>query len=283
LRALIADGDRSLVVQDVRGGVHFNGTFRNKTDVQAALNDLRTRGYADAVDREGQHALDVFEQVFDHRSYTGRSGTFFGYEGLGSIYWHMVSKLALAAQETFLRAHADDADPDVLRRLGDAYYDIRAGLGVAKTPDEFGAFPSDAYSHTPGGGGAKQPGMTGQVKEDILCRWGELGVLIEDGRIVFRPALLRAEELLTAPAPFPFVDVQGEEQALDLDAGTLAFTYCQMPVVYRRSTVPAIRVVGADGTVTEVQGDVLSPEISAEVFRRSGAFVRIEVDLMPGR
>ncbi|MEP0546029.1 MAG: hypothetical protein ABJF88_03790 [Rhodothermales bacterium] len=283
LRTLIADGDRSLIVQDVRGGVHFNGAFRNKTDVQAALNGLRTQGYADAVDREGQHVLDVFEQVFDHRSYTGRSGTFFGYEGLGSIYWHMVSKLALAAQETFLRAHAADTDPTVLRRLGDAYYDLRAGLGVAKSPEEYGAFPSDAYSHTPGGGGAKQPGMTGQVKEDILCRWGELGVLIEDGRIVFRPALLRAEEFLTAPATFRFVDVGGEDQVLDLNAGALAFTYCQMPVVYRRSTIPAIRIVGADGTVTEAQGDALSPEVSDEVFRRSGAFTRIEVDLMPGR
>ena len=41
--------------------------------------------------------LDLFERLFDHESFTGRSGTFFGYEGLGCIYWHMVSKLRLAA------------------------------------------------------------------------------------------------------------------------------------------------------------------------------------------
>ena len=62
-----------------------------------------------------------------------------------------------------------------------------------------------------------------------------------------------------------------------------AFTYCQLPIVYSRSDVPAIRVVSADDTVTEIEGDTLPPEISAEVFRRSGAIARIEVDLMPAR
>jgi hypothetical protein len=56
-----------------------------------------------------------------------------------------------------------------------------------------------------------------------------------------------------------------------------------VPVVYRRSDVPLLRVVGADGAVTEIEGDSLSAEISAEVFRRTGAVVRIEVHLQPAR
>ena len=283
LRALIDAGDTSLVVRDVRGGVHFHGTFRNRGDVETALDNLAERGYADAVERDRQRVLDAFEAVFNHHAYTGRSGTFFGYEGLGSIYWHMVSKLALAAQETFFRAHAADTDPGTLRELADAYYDIRAGIGGSKTPEEYGAFPSDAYSHTPSHAGAKQPGMTGQVKEDILCRWGELGVLVEDGHIVFRPALLRAEEFLQEPAPFSYVDVHGDDQTLDLDAGTLGFTYCATPVVYRRADKLSVRVVGSDGEVTEIDGAALSPEVSAEVFGRTGTVARIEVDLSPAR
>ena len=78
---------------------------------------------------------------------------------------------------------ASDARAERLSRL-------RAGLGGSKSPEVFGAFPADAYSHTPGHAGAKQPGLTGQVKEDVLCRWGELGVLVEDGRLVFNPLLL---------------------------------------------------------------------------------------------
>ena len=62
------------------------------------------------------HLLDSFEAVFNHKAFTGRSGTFYGYEGLGSIYWHMVSKLALAAYEV-----ADDAvnkkeSPETIKR-----------------------------------------------------------------------------------------------------------------------------------------------------------------------
>jgi hypothetical protein len=280
---LLAAGDRRLAVQDVRGGVHFNGAFRNKHDVEAALDALRDRGRAALVDAERQQILDVFEQMFDHRSYTGRSGTFFGYEGLGSIYWHMVSKLILAAQQSFFEASDGGADPDVLRRLADAYYDVRAGLGTHKTPEVYGAFPIDPYSHTPGHAGAKQPGMTGQVKEDILSRWGELGVRVTGGQIVFDPALLQTSEFLTDAATFDYFDVRGQAQRLDLDAGTLAFTYCQVPVVYRRSEEPAVRIVRSDGTTAERAGASLGPEASAEVFRRTGAVARIEVDLRPAR
>ncbi len=283
LRTLIADGDRSLIVQDRRGGIHFNGTFRNKSSVQTALDALRAKGYADLVDREAKHVLDTFEQIFNHRAYTGRSGTFFGYEGLGSIYWHMVSKLALATQETFFRAHAAGEDATVLERLAAAYYDIRAGLGVNKTPEEYGAFPTDAYSHTPGHAGAKQPGMTGQVKEDILCRWGELGLLVRDGQIVFRPALLRADEFLHNAATFRYLDLHGNAQTIDLNADSLAFTYCQIPVVYRRADALAVRITEVDGTVTEIEGDALSRDLSAEVFGRTGRITRIDLDLPPAR
>ena len=40
------------------------------------------------ADREA--LCGVFETVFNHRQFTGRSGAMFKYEGLGCIYWHMV-------------------------------------------------------------------------------------------------------------------------------------------------------------------------------------------------
>ena len=57
-----------------------------------------------------------------------------------------------------------------MKKLGQLYYDIRGGLSAAKTPEEYGAFPYDPYSHTPDNSGAQQPGMTGQVKEEIITR-----------------------------------------------------------------------------------------------------------------
>lgn len=47
---------------------------------------------------------EIFAELFDHHSFTGRSGTFYKYEGLGCIYWHMVSKLVLAAEENYYAA-----------------------------------------------------------------------------------------------------------------------------------------------------------------------------------
>lgn len=79
--------------------------------------------------------------------------------------------------------HGNESKPRaLLGELKNHYFDIRAGLGFMKQPDVFGAFPLDPYSHTPAFDAAKQPGMTGQVKEEILTRWGELGVYIHEGQ-----------------------------------------------------------------------------------------------------
>ena len=123
--------------------------------------------------------LGIYERMFDHQSFTGRSGTFYKYEGLGCIYWHMVSKLLLAVAEVVSRAEANNENAVTLKRLADHYHEIREGVGAHKSPSVYGAFPTDPYSHTPGHAGVQQPGMSGQVKEDIVSRFIELGVLIE--------------------------------------------------------------------------------------------------------
>ena len=138
------------------------------------------------IDEEREIILDIYEEVFKHHSFTGRSGKFFGYEGLGSIYWHMNSKLLLAVQECHQQALAKGESPEITSALSSHYYQIRHGIGVTKSPDLYGAFPTDPYSHTPGHMGAQQPGMTGQVKEDILSRFGELGVFTPPGHQMSR-------------------------------------------------------------------------------------------------
>jgi hypothetical protein len=154
--------------------------------------------------------------------------------------------------------------------------------GVEKSPADWGAFPLDPYSHTPAGLGARQPGMTGQVKEEILIRLGELGVLVRGGRVAFRPRLLRRAELLTAPAVFEPIAVDGRRLSLPLEPGSLAFTLCQVPVVYRLAERPRI-VVHEGGARHEQDGDTLDAARSAELFRRSGRLERLEVWTRPGR
>src|SRR6185312_13052268 len=92
LTSLVDAGDTSIVLRDVRGEHRFAPGLHNARDLHAALD-------AASVADGRQAVLDVFEQVFRHAEFTGRSGSFFAYEGLGSIYWHMVAKLLLAVQE----------------------------------------------------------------------------------------------------------------------------------------------------------------------------------------
>ena len=281
LRRLLESGDVSLVERDAVEHLHFAGDIRNGSDVTAALDVLKRNGHAELVDAERESILGLFEDHFSHRTFTGRSFTFYGYEGLGAIYWHMVSKLLLAVAEAHEEAARSGAGEDTLARLATRYYDIRSGLDAHKSPAVHGAFPTDPYSHTPGGGGARQPGLTGQVKEDILARWAELGVRVAKGRIEFRPILLRLSEFSPVPHTFRWVDFRGGVRWLELEAGTLAFTYCQTPVVYHAAESGALRVVRQWGT-EEMEGLVLPEETSSEIFRRTGTVERIDVFLRPG-
>lgn len=280
LKAMLLKSDRQIVVKDVKGVCHFHADFRNAGLLKKALDALPEE-YSTLVEKEGDLLLEIYEKLFDHQSFTGRSGTFYGYEGLGSIYWHMVSKLLLAVCECYYRAEEGGAISEMLGRLAEHYYEIRAGIGLNKDPEVYGAFPTDPYSHTPGNRGAQQPGMTGQVKEDIIARWGELGVMVREGAIRFHPILLRKEEFLTEAHEFVHVDVNGERKTWPLEKGSLGFTYCQVPVIYFHSKEQKIAVHFSDGSTKQVSGLALDQELSTRIFGRSGAIVRVEVWLSP--
>ncbi|MGC9972478.1 MAG: hypothetical protein ABSE56_17990 [Bryobacteraceae bacterium] len=277
LAAMIECGDRRIVVQDVNGVAHFNAAFRNATPLKQALAALKDTQYRDLAEQESARILGLYEEVFDHQSFTGRSGTFYKYEGLGCIYWHMVSKLLLAVQEALDRAACAGEDAAVIDRLQRHYREIREGIGVHKPPEAYGAMPIDPYSHTPGFAGVQQPGMTGQVKEDLISRLGEMGVAVEDGHLRFRPHLLSRGEFLADSRTFRFYDLDGQERTIELQPGTLAFTTCQTPVVAHHSGPPRIEVTRADGSRQTVQGLDLDAETSSAVFERTGAVRRLDV------
>jgi hypothetical protein len=277
--ALVDAGDRTLVRRDIHGDLHFAAHIRNARGVEDELDRLSTDPvWHEAVERDRACLLELFEEVFQHAEFTGRSGTFFAFEGLGSIYWHMVSKLLLAVQETLERAVADGADQQTTDGLVAAYEDIRAGLGYCKAPDVYGAFPTDPYSHTPAGRGARQPGMTGQVKEEVLTRLGELGLRVDDGRIVVRPTLLRSAEW-SAGGTFEYQDVAGRTRSIQLPPDSFAFTFCQVPVLVERGEVPEVAAHMADGTVVPGTGGILDRGVSATIFGRTGQVRSISVRL----
>ena len=220
----------SILKQDCDGGIHFDAKYRNANALPEELKDL-------------------YEQVFNHHAFTGRSGTFYKYEGLGCIYWHMVSKLLLAVGENIQREADENPSPQgkVLGRLVSHYFAIREGIGSHKNPAEYGAFPFDPYSHTPSMAGAQQPGMTGQVKEDIISRFFELGVSVHDGQITFCPTMLKDTDFVN---------------------GELRFTYCGTEIIYSRKSK-----VESRKTFT------LSKEQSAHLFARDGEIKQLIIEL----
>ena len=88
--------------------------------------------------------------------------------------------------------------------------------------------------------------MTGQVKEDIINRFFELGVSVKDGCVTFAPQMLT-------------------EQDFQKD-GTLRFTYCGTEIIYRKTANGA-------GSVT------LTPEQSQHIFARDGEIKQLTIEL----
>jgi hypothetical protein len=279
LVALRDGGSGAVVVRDINGDHHFNADFRNAGDLSTALDGLTGTALEQLMNEHRTATLDAFEQVFRHHEFTGRSSTMYAYEGIGSVYWHMVAKLLVSVQEAVLRAAAAAPEQEIDEIVG-LYFRVRDGLGFNKTAAEYGAYPTDPYSHTPAHAGAQQPGMTGQVKEELLTRWAELGVTIADGSIEFTPVLLSENEFRSEPGMLRYQDVTGDDRELHLDPGSLALTICQVPVVVHAADAgPQILVEYADGARDEVKGTTLGPALSGEVFERTGRVRRLDVFL----
>lgn len=251
---LLREKRTDIIAADCEGGVHFNASFNN-ADFLARAIDRNPQGISGD---ERRQLLDLYERMFNHHAFTGRSGTFYKYEGLGCIYWHMVSKLLLAAGENIRSAVEAGAEPEVIERLRRSYFAIREGIGAHKSPAEYGSFPFDAYSHTPLMAGAQQPGMTGQVKEDILSRFNELGMLVSDGAIRISTTLLRTDE---------FAD------------GRLAFTYCQTPFEYRLDGQEGIEIQMQNGETETVGSLEIAPRIARHIFARDKQVKHIMVHI----
>ena len=276
LLQMLKDGNERVILLDAMGVHRFNADFRNSCDLEVRLNEMRDQ-YGDEIDDSREAILELYEKVFNHRAFTGRSGGMFGFEGLGCVYWHMVSKLLLAVQEAYFAA-SDDGECDC---LGTMYYRIRDGIGFNKTPGEFGAFPTDPYSHTPKHAGAQQPGMTGQVKEELLTRFGELGLRVRDGSARIEPGLLRSVEFTTTHSEFRYLDVNGDWRELALPVGSLGFTWCQVPIVYHidDGAKPSLTVTEYDGKQRTFSDLEVPADVSAEIFSRSGRVRQVDAVL----
>jgi hypothetical protein len=280
LNQLFSQSNNQLINKDLKGNYHFNGNFHNANDLKIALNQLSLhKEYKELVQKETALILQIFEEVFNHKAFTGRSGTFYGYEGLGSIYWHMVSKLHLAVLEVINKAIDANEDQSTINTLVHHFDEIGAGIGIHKSPKVYGAFPTDPYSHTPFGKGAQQPGMTGQVKEDVLVRIGEFGVKMKNGKLHFQPTFLKKEAFLSNDTEASFIMVDGSIKQIHLKKNSLAFTTCQVPVIYTINNSSKIVLNYINGETKTFDSLELNKEESKKIVQRTNEISVIEVYL----
>jgi len=192
----------------------------------------------------------------------------------------MVSKLLLAVQENCVQAVDNNESMKLINQLNQHYHEINKGIGVHKSPKIYGAFPTDPYSHTPAGKGAQQPGMTGQVKEDVICRYGELGILIKDGKLHFNPFLLKRTEFLQKSSAFKYTAISKELKELILKSNSLCFTYCQIPIIYKLGTKKQLEVIFSNGAKKKLNMLSLPKIISNQIFSRTGEIEKIIVSIL---
>lgn len=261
LQKLLSIGNTQIIKQDENGNYHFNSKFKNVEILKDTLRQLPAEIDQKLIGAETLLVCSIYETVFQHRYFTGRSGSFYKYEGLGSIYWHLISKLLLNLGETIMEFSNNGSNDKDLKQLIEYYYRVKVGIGVHKNPKNYGAFPTDPYSHTPSMMGAQQPGMTGQVKEDILSRFNELGLLVANGEIFVSPILLTSEDFI--------------------DKHELNFTYCSTPFTYIKGNSKSIEIVWNDENTkpTVINCHTIPKSISKYIFTREAKIARVVVHL----
>jgi hypothetical protein len=277
LLSMLSAGNREIIYSDINGGLHFQSGITNSEELRKKLESISDEHFKKYANEELSLVLNIYERTFCHNEFTGRANTFYKYEGLGSIYWHMVSKLLLAVQEVYFDAEKKSANENQLKKIKDFYYVIKSGIGVGKQPDEYGAFPTDPYSHTPSFAGVQQPGMTGQVKEDIITRFRELGIQIKSGKILIHPSLLKREEFLKKEELLTFCDLNLQEQNINCRKNSLVITYCQVPFIYSLSDTEKIVIQKKDGEEINLGSLEISEDFSQSIFNRNGSIDRVEV------
>jgi hypothetical protein len=108
--------------------------------------------------------------------------------------------------------------------------------------------------------------MTGSVKEEIIARQAEVGLMIENGCLTFNSLLFNPKELLTMPESFNYLDVTRKQQRIDLVTGSLAYTVCQVPIVIQLADAPGIEIYLTDGTIKKINGKRLDAINSRHIF-----------------
>jgi hypothetical protein len=97
LAAMQQSNDARIIEIDDDGTARFNASFINVNYLIINISyliaplDQLTSEYDSLKNTSSEDMKALYEKVFRQEEFTGRSGSMFGFEGLGCIWWHMVA------------------------------------------------------------------------------------------------------------------------------------------------------------------------------------------------
>jgi hypothetical protein len=91
--------------------------------------------------------------------------------------------------------------------------------------------------------------------------------------------MLRQEEFLSQAMTFKYVDVTGNQETIQLQPEQLAFTYCQVPVIYEVSEHNGLEVALKDNSTQKFDHLTLNENLSSSVFERKNEVKHVKVSI----
>ncbi len=237
----------NIISKDKNGKLHFNADIVSEEVLRKKCSESHLS------EEEIKIICCEFEKVFSHKKFNGRSDVMYKFEGIGCVYWHQNAKLVLGVLESAQKSHVKGED---ITQIYNAYNELLEGFIYRKSPKQCKAIPIEPYSHTSYNKNSEQPGMTGQVKESVIMRRGELGVMVKNGQITFESAFLRHCEF----------DENSE----------VGFTCYGVKCVYKKSSQKGV-VVHKNNEILKQDSHTLCLQDSKSMFDKLGEISLIEI------
>jgi hypothetical protein len=106
------------------------------------------------------------------------------------------------------------------------------------------------------------------------------GARVRDGRIHFKPDFIQDREFLKQDSTFFYFDLNETWQQLDLQSGSMAFTYLGVPIIYKKAEKKFLIIIKADGSEEHLEEPMIPKLRSGEMFNRTSGIERIEVGIV---
>ena len=75
------------------------------------------------------------------------------------------------------------------------------------------------------------------------------------------------------------IEFQNEIKEIILDKNSLAYTYCQVPIIYHISEVDSLIINYVNDEIIETDSLIMSIEDSDSIFKRNGKIKMLEVNI----